>query len=70
MLSYRESDDKNKVDKIRKALEKTGGHCPCRMKRTADTVCPCLEFRNGLMSGEVKEGETCHCGLFVACSKR
>lgn len=37
---------------------KTDGHCPCVPKhaRNENTICPCLEYRNG---------NTCRCGLFV-----
>ena len=37
---------------------RTEGHCPCVPKhnRSVNTICPCLEYRNG---------NTCRCGLFV-----
>ena len=47
------------VAKIREALKKTGGHCPCKAEFTEDTRCPCKDFReNGI------PGETCYCGLY------
>ncbi len=46
---------KSKV-KIEKALnEKTEGHCPCRLERIPDNICPCKEFR---------ETGICICNLF------
>jgi ferredoxin-thioredoxin reductase catalytic subunit len=31
-------------------------YCPCRLEKTLDSVCPCLEFRTT---------NHCHCGLFI-----
>lgn len=50
------------VEKIRNALKKTGGHCPCRLQRTPDTVCICKEFRDQIADPEF-EGY-CYCKLF------
>lgn len=51
------SKDKEHVKAIKQALERNDGYCPCRLERTADTRCMCLEFR------EQKIG-LCHCGLY------
>lgn len=54
-------------DKLAKNKELYGQRfCPCVISScyTADNcqdyVCPCKDFREN-----VKEGETCHCGLFI-----
>ena len=38
------------------ALLKSGGFCPCQVKKDRDTMCPCKNYR--------QKGE-CICGLFV-----
>lgn len=49
-------DNVNTVYKILKRLEQDK-HCPCRLKKTEDTICVCREFKE-------QNGGTCHCGLF------
>ena len=36
-----------------------GGYCLCSIEKTADTKCPCKEFRN-----QDHEGQ-CHCGVYT-----
>lgn len=55
-------DDAEEVRRIRAAIEKKRerfgeGYCPCvtPLAHSADTICPCLEYRN---SG------FCRCGLY------
>lgn len=55
------SQNKEVVEQVKKALFENGGFCPCKLEKTPDTKCICLEFR------ELEEGE-CHCGLFVKTS--
>lgn len=50
--------DEEFVTKIKKALKKAGGYCPCAIERSRDTKCMCKEFR------ESEEG-MCHCGLYI-----
>lgn len=54
--------DSKHVDKVRKALEQTGGYCPCAIERTEDTRCMCKEFYAKLEDPEF-EGY-CHCNLY------
>ncbi|MCC8016790.1 MAG: ferredoxin thioredoxin reductase catalytic beta chain [Clostridiales bacterium] len=54
--------DKNMVDKIKKGLKRTGGYCPCRIKRTEEYKCMCEEFRNQIKDPDF-EG-FCHCMLY------
>lgn len=47
------------VEGITKALERTGGYCPCYNNKytgTNDSKCPCKAFR---------EEDCCCCGLYV-----
>ena len=50
------------VSAVREGLRRTGGYCPCRIERTEDTKCMCLEFRRQLEDPEF-EG-FCHCYLY------
>ena len=46
------------IDPSVKALVlQNDGHCPCMVNKTADTKCPCKDFR------EMTEG-VCHCGRY------
>lgn len=49
--------DGEEVNRIREALAKNGGYCPCSLYMTPDTKCMCKAFR------EQEEG-WCHCGLY------
>lgn len=48
--------DKEFLKDFKRKLKNNGGYCPCRIDKTPDTKCPCLEYRT---TGE------CVCGLFV-----
>ena len=57
MLKIVVNDDIETVNEIREALKKDK-HCPCRIQKTADTICMCKEFREQNTPG------VCHCGLY------
>ena len=40
------------------AVKHNEGYCPCKLERTKNTKCMCLEFR------EQDSGE-CQCGLYI-----
>lgn len=46
------------VQKIKEALKKNNGYCPCRLVKNEDTKCMCKEFRE-------QESGICHCGLYI-----
>ena len=50
------------VDSIKEGLKRTGGYCPCRIKRTEEYKCMCDEFKNQIDDPEF-EG-FCHCRLY------
>ena len=52
------SNNANLVSEIRQRLKENDGYCPCQIKKTPDTKCPCKNFR------DMTEGE-CHCGLYI-----
>ena len=47
--------DSSMVQRLRAAMEKNGGYCPCRLQHTPETLCPCLD---PAFSG------FCHCRLY------
>ena len=53
--------DEKIVKAIQDGLEKKGGYCPCRIAKTEDTKCMCLEFREQIENAQAGE---CHCGLY------
>lgn len=53
------SDDKEKVNEIRKKLKENSGFCPCKLIKNEETKCMCKEFL------EQKELGECHCGLYI-----
>ena len=54
--------DKETVALVKEGLERTGGYCPCRLERTEENKCMCLEFREQIKDPEF-EG-FCHCLLY------
>lgn len=63
LLKVRLSDDKDLIAAIDKKLkdnkEQYGArYCPCSVKRSEDTICPCKNFREQSVPGP------CHCGKF------
>lgn len=61
-MTVRENEDKEIVKKIREGLARTGGYCPCRVKRTPEYKCMCKEFREQIADPDF-EGY-CHCLLY------
>jgi len=49
-------------DRVLAGLERTGGYCPCRLKRTEENLCMCREFREQIADPGF-EGY-CHCRLY------
>ncbi len=54
--------DENFVAKLRNAMEKNGGYCPCRLQRIPENICICKEFQEQL-ADESFSGY-CHCRLY------
>ena len=61
MNTVRLNADEELVHQIRSAMAENGGHCPCKIDKTPDTICMCREFRTQITEGY--EG-LCHCGLY------
>ena len=62
ILKVRYNSDKKMVEKIKEGLKSNGGYCPCKLGRTEDYKCMCLEFRNQIADPDF-EGY-CHCMLY------
>lgn len=62
ILKIRYNSDEKMVEKIKEGLKRTGGYCPCKLGRTEDYKCMCLEFRNQIADPDF-EGY-CHCMLY------
>jgi len=56
------NEDKEVVEEIQAGLKASGGYCPCRLEKTEETKCMCLEFRNQIKNPDF-EGY-CHCMLY------
>ncbi len=61
-MKLRYNEDQAIVRRIQEGLKQTGGFCPCRLSRTPENKCMCLEFRNQIADPEF-EGY-CHCMLY------
>lgn len=54
--------DQSVVDDIRAGLKAKGGFCPCRVEKTEENRCICLEFRRQMEDPNFHG--YCHCGLY------
>ena len=61
-LKVRLNEDTGLVEKLRNAMAKNGGFCPCRILRTPENRCICKEFREQLADPEFTG--FCHCKLY------
>lgn len=61
-VKIRYNEDEQVVARIREGLLKKEGYCPCRLQRTEENRCMCLEFREQIADPEF-EGY-CHCRLY------
>ena len=57
-----ENTDKEIVNNISEGLKRTGGYCPCRLKKLPEYKCMCQEFRDQIKDPDF-EG-FCHCLLY------
>ena len=56
------NEDKEVVKAVKEGLKRTGGYCPCRIKRTEEYKCICEEFAKQIKDPDF-EGY-CHCRLY------
>ena len=56
------NSDQAVVAAIQAGLKRTGGYCPCKLKRTEENKCMCEEFKAQIKDPEF-EGY-CHCRLY------
>ncbi|MGN0602748.1 MAG: ferredoxin-thioredoxin reductase catalytic domain-containing protein [Oscillospiraceae bacterium] len=62
MMAVKLNDNTEVVARVKEGLKRTGGYCPCRIKRTDDEKCICKEFRDQIADPNF-EG-FCHCMLY------
>ena len=61
-MKIRFNENAEVVEAVKEGLKRTGGYCPCRLERTEENKCMCLEFRRQINDPEY-EGY-CHCMLY------
>ncbi len=61
-MSIRLNEDAAFVEKMREALKKKSGYCPCRLEKTEDNLCICREFREQMKDPDFHG--YCHCRLY------
>lgn len=54
--------DTEVVKTIQEGLKRTGGYCPCKLKKTEENKCMCKEFRGQIADPNFEE--FCHCRLY------
>ena len=57
-MTITRTPDKEKAKEIREAIKANGGHCPCQLEKTSDTICICKALRESPIEG------WCECGLY------
>ena len=61
-MKVRLNEDETVVARLKAALEKKDGYCPCRIERIPENKCMCKEFREQIADPDY-EGY-CHCMLY------
>ena len=61
-MKVRLNEDAAVVARVKEGLKRTGGYCPCKVKRIPENKCMCEEFRNQIKDPNF-EG-FCHCRLY------
>lgn len=56
-MTIKFNPDREEALRVMRAVKDNDGYCPCKLVKTPETKCMCLEFRN-------QEEGLCHCGLF------
>ena len=52
---FKLTDNKELLENLRQGFKNKEGYCPCKLEKSDDNICPCVEFIN---TGH------CHCSLF------
>ena len=61
-MKIRLNENKEVVKSVKEGLKRTGGYCPCMIRRSEETKCMCKEFREKIADPGF-EG-FCHCLLY------
>lgn len=54
--------DAKVVARLQEIMQKNGGYCPCRIRRTPENICICSEFKAQIADENFKG--YCHCNLY------
>ena len=57
-LKVYKNTDTETYERVSAAVKENQGYCPCELQKTAETKCPCTNFRNSTIAN------VCHCGRF------
>lgn len=63
MIKTKKNPDKEKYERVTKAVKDNFGYCPCIIEHNESTVCMCDEFRQQVKDGYIGE---CRCGRYVS----
>ena len=61
-MKIRFNEDKEIVAAVKEGLKRSGGYCPCRIRRTPENICICSEFKAQIADENFKG--YCHCNLY------
>ena len=61
-MAVRLNENEEMVKIVKDGLKRTGGYCPCRLRRVPENICICAEFRQQMANPDF-EGY-CHCKLY------
>ena len=61
-MKIRYNENEEIVKTVKEGLQAKGGYCPCRLERTEEFKCMCLEFKEQCADPDF-EGY-CHCMLY------
>ena len=61
-MKIRLNENEEIVRTIKEGLERTGGYCPCKLKRTEENKCMCVEFKEQIKDPDFSG--YCHCRLY------
>ena len=67
-MKVRLNENEEIVRTVKEGLKAKGGYCPCRVGKSEDIKCPCLEFRSQIADPDF-EGY-CHCMLYYKEKRR
>lgn len=56
MIDIKLNPDKKLVQEIKENIKLNNGYCPCKIIKSLDNICPCIDLR---------VNKNCNCGLYI-----